>query len=77
MVHSVLVLTLYSYSMPYAPGSMPSSQSDDYIWALKDVFFEMKREEPEIAGITGRNGVGRSRILKILFRITELKDFVL
>ena len=39
------------------------------IWALKDVSFEIKRGE--VMGIIGRNGTGKSTLLKILSRITE------
>jgi len=41
---------------------------DKGFWALKDVSFDV--EQGEVVGIIGRNGAGKSSLLKILSRIT-------
>ena len=64
-----------SFRKRFLPNTLPpeellrAKKQGEILWALKDVSFEVERGD--VLGIIGRNGAGKSTMLKIMSRITE------
>lgn len=59
---------LYTFE-DLVPDSNTGAEPSDVYWALRNLSFEVKKGE--VLGIIGKNGAGKSTILKILSKITR------
>jgi lipopolysaccharide transport system ATP-binding protein len=53
---------------PFKPSSGTRKNRNPYLWALKDVSFEV--QQGEMLGVIGSNGAGKTTLLRVLSKIT-------
>src|SRR6202795_5355151 len=68
-LHQSTLLRDHLSRMLKSPLSVFRPPKDETFWALEDVSLEVR--EGEVLGLIGRNGAGKTPLLKILSRITR------
>lgn len=69
MIASIIKAPFQNYKRLRNLVNFDKNSDNDIIWALRDVSFQL--EQGDVLGIVGRNGVGKSTLLKVLSRITD------